>query len=182
MSPISVYGQNKVAAEDICRQHFRERGIEVVILRFFSIFGSPQRKLLFWDLGKRILSGESVITLGGTGSETRDFIHVTDAARAVAMLAVAANPPPVINVSSGHATSIRTATSLLSSTLDVRARVVFSGITRPGDPPHLQADITRLRRLGFNSQVELKAGLDEYATWLRKIGAKTDGKTVQIGK
>jgi UDP-glucose 4-epimerase len=169
-SPVSVYGQSKLTAEEFCQRCASEDGLEIVIMRLFSLFGAPQRKLLFWDLGRRILSGETVITLGGSGTETRDFIHVKDAARAVAMLAAARNPPPLVNVGSGHATAIREVTAAFASTLGVAVPIEFSGVTRPGDPLHQQANIALLRTIGFEPQVELDAGLAEYAAWLRGIG------------
>jgi UDP-glucose 4-epimerase len=173
--PISTYGINKLAAEEICRQLAARDGLEIVILRLFSVFGSPQRKLLFWDVARRIHSGERIITLSGTGRETRDFIHVTDAARAVAILAEVPDPPLLVNVGSGRATSIETVTAILLSELAIGAKVTFSGVTRPSDPPHQQADISRLRSLGFVPRTELAAGLNEYANWLLNDGREAAG-------
>jgi UDP-glucose 4-epimerase len=173
--PVSVYGRNKLAAEEFCRQWASEDGLEIVILRLFSVFGSPQRKLLFWDLGRRMLAGERDIILGGSGTETRDFIHVTDAARAVALLADASAPPLILNVGSGRAISIATATALLASALHIPAKIGFSGVTRPGDPPHQWANIAGLRMLGFTPQVDLESGIKEYATWLFEAGSGAAG-------
>jgi UDP-glucose 4-epimerase len=165
--PISVYGVHKLRAEDICRSYAGRNGLQTVIVRFFSVYGAPQRKLLFWDIGQRLLAGERTITLGGTGEETRDLIHVTDAARVVAALIVATNPPPLLNAGTGRATSVKTLVELLASAMGVAAKFRFDGCSRPGNPPNQQADASLLSRLGFAPSVPLGHGIAEYATWLR---------------
>ena len=66
--PISAYGANKLAAEALCREFAKGTGRHsVVIVRFFSVYGPPQRKLLLWEVGRRLLAGEHDIALGGTG-------------------------------------------------------------------------------------------------------------------
>ncbi|MGO9133433.1 MAG: NAD-dependent epimerase/dehydratase family protein [Methylovirgula sp.] len=161
-APISIYGRNKLRAEELCQS----AGLDVVIARFFSVYGSPQKKLLFWDIGKRLLDREATVTLNGTGDEARDFIHVSDAGRAIASLVDIDVPPAVINIGTGIATPVRVATKLLASALSVSVKIEFNGIVRPEDPPHQQADIARLHAIGVVPEVDLEAGLREYAAWL----------------
>lgn len=172
ISPISVYGENKFYAENICREFSRHNGLNIIIARFFSVYGAPQRKLLLWDLGMRLLHGERNLLLGGTGEETRDFIHVSDAAAIVGALAVALEPPTLLNVGTGQATSIRTLARTFAAALDVRAEINFDNLSRAGDPPHQQADISRLSEIGITSWLTLEQGLREYAAWLRATAGK----------
>lgn len=173
VQPASLYGENKLHAEKICEDISRRNGLKIVIARFFSVYGPPQRKLLLWDLGTRLISGEREILLGGTGEETRDFVNVKDAAAIIGALAVAPQPPQLLNVGSGLATSIRTLAKKLSVALNVQADIAFDGQSRPGDPPHQQADISRLSALGIPLQTSLEQGLLEYANWLRvAVGEK----------
>ena len=166
--PVSVYGANKLAAEALCREFAKGSGRHsVVIVRFFSVYGPPQRKLLLWEVGQRLLAGERDIGLGGTGDETRDFLHVTDAAGIVATLAAAADPPSLLNAGSGRATSVRTLVETLASFLDVRVKIRFDGHSRLGNPPYQQADVSRLARIGFKASVPIELGLADYARWLR---------------
>jgi UDP-glucose 4-epimerase len=166
--PISAYGANKLAAEAICNEFAKGTGRQgVVIARFFSLYGPPQRKLLLWEVGQRLLAGERDIALGGTGEEARDFLHITDAAGIVATLAAAADPPSLLNVGSGRATSVRTLVETLASFLGVSVKIRFDGHSRPGNPPYQQADVSRLARIGFKASVPLELGLADYARWLR---------------
>jgi UDP-glucose 4-epimerase len=165
--PISVYGANKLAAEAMCREFAKSAGRQGVIVRFFSVYGPPQRKLLLWEVGQRLLAGERDIVLGGTGEETRDFVHVSDAAGIVASLAAAANPPSLVNAGSGRATSVRTLVETLASSLGVCAEIRFNGHSRPGNPPYQQANVSGLASIGFAATVPLEQGLADYARWLR---------------
>jgi UDP-glucose 4-epimerase len=166
--PISIYGKNKLLTEEMCRERAQRKGLDVVVARLFSVFGPPQRKLLLWELGRRLLSGEKDVTLDGTGDETRDFIHVTGAASAVAILAHAPSVPPIVNVGTGRATSIRTLAALHAAALGVKVNIRFNGTLRVGDPPHQQAGISRLAAMGHTSFTLLEAGLSDYGGWLRK--------------
>jgi UDP-glucose 4-epimerase len=165
--PISLYGANKLRAETICQDFARRSGLQVIIARFFSIYGPPQRKLLLWDLGLRLLAGERRITLGGTGEETRDFIHVSDAAAIVVALIVAARPPQLLNAGTGRATSVNILATKFAAAFGVPVDLQFDGRSRPGDPSHQQADISQLSTVGFASSMTLEQGLANYANWLR---------------
>lgn len=166
--PVSVYGRNKLRAENLCQDFASQSQLQVTIVRFFSIYGPPQRKLLLWELGQRLLAGERNIALGGTGEETRDFIHVRDAASIVGtLIASAQRPPLLVNAGSGIATSIRALARNLVAALGVQANIRFDGRSRPGDPPHQQANLSMLSATGFVSSMTLEQGLANYAEWLR---------------
>ena len=166
MAPISVYGANKLRAEGICRHYTARNTQPSVIVRFFSLYGAGQRKLLFWDIGQRLRAGERTLVLGGTGEETRDLIHVSDAAAIAAAVAVAASPPSVINAATGRATSVKTLVEMLVSALGVTAQIRFDGRSRPGNPPYQQADISRLAKLEPGQFIPLEQGIAGYARWL----------------
>jgi UDP-glucose 4-epimerase len=165
--PVSDYGRNKLLTEEMCRDWARRAGLDVVIARFFSVYGPPQRKLLLWELGQHLLSGDKVVRLGGAGEETRDFIHVTDAAAIVAALVRAPAAPNLVNVGTGQATSIRAIARKFAAALQVDAAIVFSGAARPGDPLHQQADVGRLATIADIAAMPLEDGLADYALWLR---------------
>jgi UDP-glucose 4-epimerase len=169
--PISVYGANKLAAEAMCFDFGRGGVAQTTVVRFFSVYGPPQRKLLLWDVGQRLLAGERKIALGGTGEETRDFLYVTDAAAIVAMLATTTSPPALFNAGSGQPATVRKLVETLASVLGVGAEFRFDNHSRPGNPPHQQADIAGLAKFGFAPSVPLEQGVADYARWLRKLNS-----------
>jgi UDP-glucose 4-epimerase len=167
VSPISEYGKTKLLTEDMCRERAQIYGMQLIVARFFSVYGPWQEKLLLWDIAQRLLSGQTAVTLGGTGRESRDFIHVVDAAAMVVRLAQCETALGTFNIGTGRATPTMALASKLASAMNSNAEISFTGISRPGDPMHQQADVRRLFEFGQIARVPLGEGLADYAYWIR---------------
>jgi UDP-glucose 4-epimerase len=72
--PISPYGASKLAAERYIQVYCNLYGICAASLRMFSVYGPRQRKLVVYDLIRKILENPQEIELFGDGSQVRDFI------------------------------------------------------------------------------------------------------------
>lgn len=144
--PLSAYGFNKVMSEITARKYASLFGMRVTILRVFSVIGPEQRRLLPFELWSRAKT-ESKITLRGSGTESRDFLHVDDLAAAVAQLTERAAAPDleILNLGSG----VETVTAEIATA--VRARVAPSKEIEclnqelAGDPVRWRADVARLK-------------------------------------
>lgn len=164
-APISPYGRHRVECESVVRAG----GLPSVILRVFSAYGEGLRRQVLWDIARCALSGRPIELLG-TGTETRDFVHVSDVGSAVVTAAERAKfGGEAYNLGSGVETQIRELAELLVQELDVDVQPVFSGVSRPGDPARWQADIGELRSLGFKPQVPLAEGVRRFANWARTV-------------
>lgn len=166
-APVSPYGLHKRLAEDLVRSYARHYGLQVAITRLFSVYGIGLRKQLWWDACCKLSSGEFVFN--GTGEETRDWLHVEDAARL--MLTAAENASascPVANGGNGEAVPIRAVVQALARELGHDAPVVFQGAPRPGDPSHYQADIREALAWGWKPQHHWEAQTAAYADWFRR--------------
>ena len=71
VSPISEYGKTKLLTETMCRD--RIHGLQLIIARFFSVYGPLQKKLLLWDIAQRLLSGQTAIELRRDGAGNPRF-------------------------------------------------------------------------------------------------------------
>jgi UDP-glucose 4-epimerase len=126
---------------------------EVLICRFFSVFGVRQHRLLVWELYQRLAGSEETIALEGTGEESRDFLHVDDLAAALLQLIEGrlANRQSgrclAINIAGGEEASVKTIAELIRTILGSSKEIRYRRATRPGDPLRWCADITRLRSL-----------------------------------
>ena len=164
-NPISPYGKSKLAIEQRCLYYGEKFGLEIAIVRFFSVYGRGLRKQLFWDACRKLANGDS--RFGGSGDERRDWLHVDDAVRLIDLAATRASAAvPIFNGGSGGSIKVREALE------DIRAlwptptpEISFSGVARLGDPPGYEADITEARALGWASKREFKDGLAEYVAW-----------------
>lgn len=164
--PISQYGWHKLMAETVCRQGAQRYGLHVTIIRFFSLYGPGLRKQLFWELGNRLRAGTSLLELGGTGEETRDFLSIGDAVDLICHLhGQAASGLQIVNGGSGQATRVADAISLFQQALGTHVPVRFTGQVRVHDPHHLCAG---LGDMDWQPATDLATGLSTYGNWLRK--------------
>jgi nucleoside-diphosphate-sugar epimerase len=107
--------------------------------------------------------------------ETRDFLHVEDAARLIflAGTTVEAGQSRIFNGASGRAVSVKELVELLLQQAGIAAELQFNGKQRVGDPRHLTADVSRAQvELGFGPRVTLLDGLSRYASWFRAVQAE----------
>lgn len=172
-SPYSPYGAHKLAMEDICRSYARNFGLKVAVVRLFSVYGRGLRKQLMWDLcGKLAASQGLPVTLGGTGGELRDWLHVEDAVRLLLRVSSYSSAAcPVFNGGTGVATSIHEVASLILEAWGAPlSSLQFSGEARKGDPFCLLADCTKTTGIGFVPEVPLASGIADAVRWF-KAGA-----------
>ena len=162
--PISPYGYHKLIGELLAEEYADFFNVNVVVVRLFSVYGERLQKQLLWDAGNKLLAGQTIFA--GTGLETRDWIHVEDAAALLQMAAQAAKKTRlVINGGTGHAVPIRDLLASFAKLLGISAEIKFDGIQRAGDPPHYWADTREARAIGWKPIIEIGDGLKRYADW-----------------
>jgi len=167
LKPISPYGLHKKFVEDLARSHAASFGLRTAVVRYFSIYGPGLRKQLLWDACGRLASGDA--EFGGTGAESRDWLHVEDAAALMLAAGRHAGPDcPVANGGSGRTTDIATVVTLVADALASGGRPRFSGVSRPGDPAHTHADISEALAWGWQPGRDLESGIADYVAWYRK--------------
>ena len=167
-APISPYGFHKLQCEHLCREFSVVYGLPTVSLRIFSAYGPGLKRQVLWDICSKVFV-DGALALQGTGSESRDFIHAADIAHAVR---IAANAAPLrgeaFNIASGDQTSIRKLSAMVLEALGSPVPPVFDGVLPAGTPVNWQADISRLRSLGFSASRPLADGIREVADWCRR--------------
>jgi nucleoside-diphosphate-sugar epimerase len=162
--PISPYGVTKLAGEHLCRAFAEERGLPLVTLRYFSVYGPRQRP----DMGyhkfiEALLAGEPV-TVFGDGQQMRGNTFIDDCVAAT----VAVLDAPLgetYNVGGGEVASVWDILRKLE-TITGRKVIVQSAPARPGDQRHTCADTGKLmRHLGWEPRVGLEEGLARQVEW-----------------
>lgn len=153
LQPISPYGFHKAVCEVLAREYAECFGLDVIICRFFSVFGSAQRRLLVWELHKQLAGRDQIAWIDGTGSESRDFLHIDDVAEVVLQLVEnrASNPEGdnclIVNVGRGTETPVREIAEQLRSMIAPDKEIRCRGNLRKGDPLRWSADISGLKSL-----------------------------------
>ena len=166
-TPLSPYGYHKAMMEMAAESWAHNFGLNVAIVRLFSVYGPTLRKQLVFEICKRIAEGSSILSLGGTGKEMRDWLHINDAAAMlVGALAHASPQAPVINGCTGQSTSVENVSEFVTRGTSRQVTFEFSGVSRPGDPVSLVGDPTRARSMGLCATIEVEQGISTLASLL----------------
>ena len=171
VKPFSPYGTHKFVMEELCRSYGANFGLQIAIPRLFSVYGAGLQKQLLWDLcGKLQLS--TVVELGGSGEELRDWIDVRDVARGLERVAhCASTQTPIVNLGSGFGTSVKDIARMTQRSWagekEQLPALGFNGCSRVGDPFSLVADVGRMQALGVESTIPFEQGVADYVSWYR---------------
>jgi dTDP-L-rhamnose 4-epimerase len=183
----SVYALSKYDQERMCLMVGRAYSIPTVALRFFNVYGTRQALSnpytgVLAIFASRLLNGNPPLIFED-GYQMRDFVHVSDIARASRLaLEVESARDQVLNVGSGRQYTVREIARAMAEVLgrkDVEPEV--TGKYRVGDIRHCFADITMARRvLGYEPQMPLERGLIELSSWLE--GQVATDRVAQAGE
>ncbi|ACC98593.1 Dehydrogenase family protein [Elusimicrobium minutum Pei191] len=158
----SPYALGKLAGDELCQMYTDLYGLETVILRYFNVFGpgqdadSPYSAVIakFIALAKENKS----YNIQWDGTQTRDFIYVSDVANANLLAAAKAKPGEIYNVASGQTTTLLKLTEMIDAVSGVKNKKEFSP-KREGDVKHSAAVISKIEKLGFKTTISLQEGL-----------------------
>lgn len=167
LAPISPYGFHKRQSEQLCLEFTKVYNLKTAIVRIFSAYGPGLRRQVLWDICRKAITQDS-LQLQGTGEESRDFIHALDIARALLVVAQAAPMEAnIYNLGSGREVAIAQLANLILAALEYEHSPIFDGIVPSGTPYNWQADISKLKALGFATSVPLEKGVKTFANWCR---------------
>jgi UDP-glucuronate 4-epimerase len=171
LRPLSPYARSKRRAELVASRLARRHGLELVTLRYFTVYGPRQRPdMAFARFVSAALQGGEMPLLGD-GRQTRDFTYVGDAAEATAVALERARPGTVYNVAGGRPVVLADALALLAATLGREPELG----ERPPDarePRSTAADIGAARReLGWMPRTGLELGLRRQAEHAAALAA-----------
>jgi UDP-glucose 4-epimerase len=167
-TPYSPYGFHKRSAELLCESYVQSFGLQISIVRLFSIYGTGLYKQLLWDLCSRLRQLPDKLDMNGTGKELRDWLYIEDAVKILVTVGMKITDELlIINGGTGKGTCVREVVDLTCQAWHILPEITFSGQSRPGDPLILVANIDKLDRLGFKPQYNLTQGIEKYVSWFK---------------
>lgn len=117
-------------------------------------------------------SGAPAVTLWGSGSPRREFLHVDDLAAACVLLLERYDGDAPVNIGSGEDLTIRELASTVADVTSYQGAVEWD-TTKPDGTPRKLLDVSRLALLGFAPRIGLREGIaGTYAWWLQRQGAQ----------
>lgn len=168
----TLYGAAKVFNEGTLRAFHEMYGLDYVALRYFNVYGPRMdihgvytEVLIRW---MELLETGRVPMIFGDGSQTMDFVYVTDIARSNILAATAPVTDEVFNIASGVETSLLDLARALTVAMGVDDEPEFGPERSVNAVPRRLADTTAAReRLGFEAKVSLEEGLADLVSWWR---------------
>jgi UDP-glucose 4-epimerase len=174
--PLSPYGCSKLAGEHYLACYAQLHGLEGVALRYSNVYGPRQdphgEAGVVAIFGNRLRAGQA-LTIYGDGEQTRDYVFVTDVARANLLAADAELPAPdgtidarAFNIGTGVQTSVNTLANTMIEAAEVRVAVERAP-ARAGElmTSALTCD-KAARALGWTPRVGLAEGLRATYDWI----------------
>jgi len=112
--------------------------------------------------------GERQVVLWGTGSPTREFLYVDDAARALLLMAERYDKSDPVNIGTGQETSIRELAETIAAATGFDGEIVWD-TSRPDGQPRRYLDVSRAEReFGFRAEVPLEEGIRRTVEYYRE--------------
>lgn len=163
--PISPYGITKLACEHLARAYGKEFGLDVVTVRYFTIYGPRQRPDMALSRIVSCLIEGRPFELHGDGAQSRSFTYVEDAVDATIFALERGAPGDVFNVGGGEEVSMLEAIELLGKIASRRLELTAAP-RRLGDQRRTAADTTHIRdALGWTASTPFEEGLAAQWRW-----------------
>jgi UDP-glucuronate 4-epimerase len=163
--PLAPYGITKLACEHLAHAYASEFGLDVVTVRYFTIYGPRQRPDMAFTKMVWALAEGRPFELYGDGSQSRSFTYVADAVAATIAAMERGAPGSTFNVGGGTEVSMLEAIEALGRIAKRRLEVIRMS-RRAGDAVRTAADTTRIREaLGWEPVTPFEQGLEAQWRW-----------------
>jgi UDP-glucose 4-epimerase len=171
-NPVSPYGFHKLASENICKSYAVNFGVQVTILRLFSVYGNGLKKQLLWEAANKFANcKDKQVNFFGTGNETRDWLNIDDVTELVFTISRKVHTSfEIFNGCSGEKKMVKEVLTMLKEALGKHdIQIAFDGNSKPGDPYYYWGDTGKLKEINWNPKVSLRGGLRDYADWYKNL-------------
>ena len=164
--PISPYGVTKLAGEHLCNLYFKNCGVPIVSLRYFTVYGPRQRPDMAFNIFiKAILKDEEIVVFDD-GKQTRDFTYIDDIIDANVSAMDAQVIGKVLNIGGGSRITVNDAIRIIEKVTGKRAKTRYIE-KQKGDVRHTGADISRAGKLlGYKPAYDLERGIANEVVWI----------------
>ncbi|MBI3414331.1 MAG: SDR family NAD(P)-dependent oxidoreductase [Verrucomicrobia bacterium] len=167
-SAISPYAASKLACEALGHVYHHVYGLDIVMLRFFTVYGPRQRPDLAIHKFARLIASGKPIPVFGDGSTARDYTYVSDTVDGVLACTQKKFGFEVFNLGESQTVKLSYLIELLEKSLGQRA-IINRQPPQPGDVPITFADISKAREsLGYQPRVAIEEGIPRFVEWFRR--------------
>ncbi len=171
-SAISPYAASKLACEALGHTYHHVYGMDIAMLRFFTVYGPRQRPDLAIHKFASLISTGRPIPVFGDGSTARDYTYVTDTVDGILACTRQEFGFDIFNLGESQTVRLDYLIALLEKALGKTANIDRQP-PQPGDVPITYADISKARaKLGYNPTVKIEVGIPKFVEWFQSVQAK----------
>ena len=169
-SAISPYAASKLACEALGHVYHHVYGMDIAMLRFFTVYGPRQRPDLAIHKFAHLISHGKPIPVFGDGSTARDYTYVSDTVEGILACTQKQFGFDVFNLGESQTVKLSYLIELLENSIGKKA-VIERQPPQPGDVPITFANIAKARaKLGYNPTVKIEEGIPKFVEWFRAQG------------
>ena len=171
-----AYALAKIAGINLCQSYAREYGKNFISGMPTNLYGPRDN----YDLhNSHVLpafirkvheakkSGAKSITVWGTGTPRREFLHTTDLAEACLFLLEHYDEPDLVNIGCGEDVTIRELAETVCDVLGFDGKLEFD-TSKPDGTPRKLLDISKIKSLGWSPRISLREGIADAYRWFRE--------------
>lgn len=167
-SAISPYAASKVACESLGHVYHHLYGMDVAMLRFFTVYGPRQRPDLAIHKFARLIDSGKPIPVFGDGSTSRDYTFISDIVDGVMACTQKEVGYQIFNLGDSRTVTLSRLIELLEKSLG-REAIIERLPAQAGDVPLTYADITKSKlHLGYSPKIKIEEGIPMFVEWFRK--------------
>lgn len=161
------YAIAKIAGIEMCDSYRAQYGCNFISAMPTNLYGTndnyhPENSHVLPALIRRIVLAkkynEPTVTIWGTGSPRREFLHVDDLADACYFLLQNYNEQGLVNIGCGRDVSIKELAELIVEEVGYNGQLVFDN-TKPDGTPRKLMDVTKVNQFGWEASIDLKDGI-----------------------
>lgn len=164
-NPISPYASTKKAGELLCHVYHHLYRMNVVCLRFFTVYGPRGRPDMAPYLFTKCINEGKSIEIFGDGSSKRDYTFVADIVSGIVAALDKELGYEIINLGNSKTVELNHLIHIIEKNLGKKAKIVQKSV-QPGDVPLTYADISKAKRLlGYDPKMIIEDGMKQFIDW-----------------
>lgn len=169
---ISPYAATKKANEVMAHVYHKLNKMNIIMLRFFTVYGPKQRPDLAINKFARLMLNDEEIPMYGDGTTSRDYTYVDDIVDGIVKSCDYVmnndNVYEIINIGSNNPISLKEMIEVIGKTLNITPKIKQMPM-QPGDVDRTYADISKARKLlGYEPKVSFEEGIKSFIDWYMK--------------
>ena len=169
---ISPYAATKKANEVMCHVYHKLYNMNVIMLRFFTVYGERQRPDLAINKFTRYIMEGKAIPVFGDGTTSRDYTYIQDIIEGIykSLQYVENNTDvyEILNIGESEPITLNQMIETIEEAVGKKA-IINRLPMQPGDVNRTYADITKARKLiGYNPKTTFKQGIQNFVKWYKE--------------